>query len=202
MMDSLKQRMLDFIRKNQPVTEDQLKDGLGISRHSCRENRGQLRNAGLIYVTCGSGSFISRADYENWLENGGGHEKISNTAKKGIHKFADSTARSRVIEYLTSLKEPVCAGEIAIACHLMQKTAYRILASLADDGTVVHDGRVKGRHYLIASSDAQFPSSSGQKGEKKTKAFVRYNPKKNGVVQAYMASPARQRLMAVYGRMG
>lgn len=202
MIDSLKQRMIDFIRQNQPVTEQQLKDGLNISRHSCRENRSQLRNAGLIYVTSGSGAFISRADYENWLEHGGGHKKISNTTKKGLNNVSDSSSRQRVIEFLSSQKTPVCAAEIAKACNLMQKTSYRILASLSDDGTVIHDGRVKVRQYLIASSGAQWPAGSCQHSERKIKAFCRYNPNKNGVVQEYMSSPARARLMAVYGRIG
>ncbi|HDZ9010913.1 TPA: hypothetical protein RUY31_003623 [Klebsiella quasipneumoniae subsp. similipneumoniae] len=201
-MDSLKQRMLDFIRQNQPVTELQLTEGLGISRNACRENRRQLRAVGLIYISCGSGAFLSLEDFQKWLEHGGGHEKISMTAKKGIHNAVDNSARKRVIEYLSEQTEPVGAGEIAKACNLINKTAYRVLATLADDGTVIHDGRVKGRQYLIASSDVQWPANGEKSSERKVKAFAKYNPKKNGVVQAYLNSPARQRLMAVYGRMG
>lgn len=202
MIDSLKQRMLDFIRQNQPVTEQQLKDGLGISRNACRENRGQLRNAGLIYVSCGFGAFNSLADYEHWLEHGGGHEKISLTAKKGIQNAADSSSKKRVIEFLSAQTAPVGAGEIANGCNLPRKSAYRILATLVDDGTIFHDYRAKGRQYQIASSDSQWTSKSERTSERKIKAFVKYNPNKNGVVEDYMASPARQRLMAVYGRVG
>lgn len=86
--------------------------------------------------------------------------------------------------------------------QLSDKSAYRILAILSDDGTVYHDGKLKGRQYLIASEQNKHFSNSEVAYEAKVRAFVRYNPKKNGVVQAYMASPARQRLMAVYGRMG
>lgn len=202
-MGSLKQSMLDFIKQNQPVTEKQLKDGLGISLYSCREHRKQLRDSGLIYVTSGSGAFISRADFELWLEHGGGHEKISNTAKKGIHCApTDITSSRQVTEFLATQTEPVCAGEISRACNLGQKTTYRILAKLTDDGTVFHDGRVKGRLYLMANGDNHFPSDSSTDSERKARAFVKYNPNKNGVVQDYMQSAARARLMAVYGRVG
>ncbi len=202
-MDALKQRIIDFIKQNQPVTEQQLKNGLGISLNACRQNRRLLRNAGLIYVTCGSGAFISRSDFELWLKNGGGHEKMSASARLGGRGMtSDKTAKKRVIDYLTSKNEPMCAGEIAKACKLSGKSAYRILASLYDDGTVYHDGKLKGRQYLIASEQNKHFSNSDVAYEAKVRAFVRYNPKRNGVIQAYMASPARARLMAVYGRMG
>lgn len=96
----------------------------------------------------------------------------------------------------------MCAGEIAKACKLSGKSAYRILASLSDDGTVYHDGKLKGRQYLIASEQNKHFSNPDVAYEAKVRAFVRYDPKRNGVIQAYMASPARARIMAVYGRMG
>ncbi|HHS9775858.1 TPA: hypothetical protein ACTW8Y_000487 [Raoultella ornithinolytica] len=202
-MNSLHQKIINFIKQNQPVTEKQLKEGLGITYQSCREERRKLCNAGLIYISCGCGAFVSRSDFEYWLSHGGGHEKISASAKQGIHNaLTDTTAKKRVIDFLSTQDSPVGAGEIAIACNLSQKPTYRILEMLSDDGTIFHDGRVKGRQYLIASSGAQWPAGSCQHSERKIKAFCRYNPNKNGVVQEYMASPARARLMAVYGRVG
>lgn len=110
-MDNLQQKIINFIKENQPVTERKLKEGLGITYHSCREHRRHLRDAGMIYISSGCGAFISREAFDHWLSHGGGHEKISNTAKQGIREAAaDITAKKRVIDFLSAQLSPVGAG--------------------------------------------------------------------------------------------
>lgn len=121
-MDALKQRIIDFIKQNQPVTEKEIMKAVGISRYLCREERRRLRALKAIHIVSGAGTFICRADYEHWFRNGG----------------------------MKKMQE-----KIAIAREL--------------------------RHQ--------------------EKADV-YRPKRETVIESYMKSPARQRLMAVYGRTG
>ncbi|MXF49633.1 DUF977 family protein [Raoultella sp. Lac2] len=119
-MDTLKQRIIDFIKQNQPVTEKEIMAAVGISRYLCREERRRLRTLRAIYIVSGAGTFICRADYESWFRNG------------GMQKMQEKIAAAREI-----------------------------------------------RHQ--------------------EKADV-YRPKRETVIESYMKSPARQRLMAIYGR--
>lgn len=121
-MDTLKQRIVDFIAKNQPVTEREIMQSVGISRHACRDERRRLRAMRAIYIVSAAGTFISRSDYESWFKNGGKQRK------------QEQAARAR---------------------ELLHPEAADV-----------------------------------------------YRAKRESVIESYMKSPARQRLMMVYGRAG
>lgn len=122
MMDALKLRIIDFIKQNQPVTEKEIMQAVGISRYLCREEQRRLRELKAIYIVSGAGTFISRDDYEQWFRNG------------GMKQMQEKIAMARELRY-------------------------------PDKPDV-------------------------------------YRPKRETVIESYMKSPARQRLLAVYGRLG
>lgn len=197
-MDALRQRIIDFVRENQPVNEEKMRTGLGFSVHQCRLYRKQMKATGHLFIANGIGCFISQADFEDWLRNGGGHERMKSIGKMGGRGQAPDRERRRlIIEYLSNQTEPSTAKEIYKACHINQKSAYRMLASLLEDGTIGSDGKRVGRRYVL---DADSVYCDFDDRDTPVKAFVKYNPKRNGVVQAYLNSPARQRIMMVYGR--
>ena len=198
MTEIIKQRIIEFVRENQPVTEEKMRTSLGLSVHQCRAYRKQMKATGQLFIANGSGCFISQSDFEDWLRNGGGHEKMKRIGRMGGRgQTPDREQRRLIIEYLTNQTEPFTAKEIYKACHINQKSAYRILASLLEDGTIGSDGKRVGRRYVL---DADSAHCDFDDRDTPVKAFVKYNPKRNGVVQAYLNSPARQRIMMIYGR--
>lgn len=59
MIDSLKQRIIDFIRDNQPVNWQKAKAHINISRATYYKLVGKLKNTGDVYSINGSGTFLS-----------------------------------------------------------------------------------------------------------------------------------------------
>lgn len=135
MMDSLKQRILDYVSANQPAKVDLIYKELGICRNRYYEEAKQLRFMGKLRSVSGIGVFPGEDAYQHWLKNGG-YEEI----------------RRRAVDANLSSQE------------------------------------AKGMKKPRNSDDP--------------KMFAPYDPAKNGVVDEFMQSDARKRLMMVYGRLG
>ncbi|EBQ9920603.1 hypothetical protein D5967_24155 [Salmonella enterica subsp. enterica serovar Brunei] len=133
MMDSLKQRILDYVSANQPAKVDLIYKELGICRNRYYEEAKQLRFMGMLRSVPGIGVFPGEDAYQHWLRNGG-YEEI----------------RQRAVDANLSSQE------------------------------------AKGMKKPRNSDDP--------------KMFEPYDPAKNGVVNEFMQSDARKRLMMVYGR--
>jgi len=71
MMDALKQRIINCIKENQPVTTDTIHQKLNVSRNTIRTEMAKLRNIGAVHTQVAVGHFISKADFFAWLDNGG-----------------------------------------------------------------------------------------------------------------------------------
>lgn len=71
MMDSLKQRILDYVSANQPAKVDLIYKELGICRNRYYEEAKQLRFMGKLRSVPGIGVFTGEADYQRWLKSGG-----------------------------------------------------------------------------------------------------------------------------------
>lgn len=70
-MDTLKQRIINCIKENQPVTTDTIHQKLNVSRNTIRTEMAKLRNIGAVHTQVAVGHFISKADFFAWLDNGG-----------------------------------------------------------------------------------------------------------------------------------
>ncbi|MHC1795891.1 hypothetical protein LC177_22015 [Escherichia coli] len=71
MMDSLKQRILDYVSANQPAKVDLIYKELGICRNRYYEEAKQLRFMGKLRSVPGIGVFTGEDDYQRWLKSGG-----------------------------------------------------------------------------------------------------------------------------------
>ncbi|HDK8417568.1 TPA: hypothetical protein PU265_001127 [Klebsiella pneumoniae] len=135
-MDSLQQKIIDYVTENQPTTIRDIVKDTGIYRSLYYRITEELRETGRLQAMPGVGIFAGDEGVQNWLENGG-REMLSQWGK-------DTNAASQAAK----------------------------------------------RGFKHRQKDDA------------PKMFEPYNPARNCVVNEYMASPARQRLMAVYGRIG
>ncbi|MGL0761262.1 hypothetical protein ACJO73_07245 [Citrobacter freundii] len=79
MMDSLKQRILDYVSANQPAKVDLIYRELGICRNRYYEEAKQLRFMGKLRSVPGIGVFPGEDAYQRWLKSGG-YEEIRRRA--------------------------------------------------------------------------------------------------------------------------
>ena len=72
------------VRQRKPASNRRkMRTCLGLSVHQCRAYRKQMKATGQLFIANGSGCFISQADFEDWLRNGGGHEKMKSIGRMG-----------------------------------------------------------------------------------------------------------------------
>ena len=198
--DDARVELLRFVRDNQPVNWQKAKAHINISRATYYKLVGKLKNTGDVYSINGSGTFLSREDYERWLKTDSVRaEKRMIASKGGVTRKNAATIRQKVMDFIPSISQPMTVGEIAAACGVSRKSAFRYVAQLANEGALQHNSATYSRLYMPA--EKQFtPKENYADVRTKPKAFRQYNPKRNGVVQAYLNSPARQRIMMIYGR--
>ncbi|EPA0062143.1 hypothetical protein ACQYIJ_004172 [Enterobacter cloacae] len=89
-MDSLKQRIVDYVGANQPVKRADLIVVIGISGKGLDREIAALRGLGLIFSMAGFGYFTSEADYQEWRK-GAGALHLKNRAMNGA--FSSAAAR-------------------------------------------------------------------------------------------------------------
>lgn len=97
-MDSLKQRILDYVSANQPAKVDLIYKELGICRNRYYEEAKQLRFIGKLRSVPGIGVFPGEDAYQHWLKNGGYEEirqravdaNLSSQEAKGMKKPRNS----------------------------------------------------------------------------------------------------------------
>lgn len=97
-MDSLKQRILDYVSANQPAKVDLIYKELGICRNRYYEEAKQLRFMGKLRSVPGIGVFPGEDAYQRWLKSGGYEEirrravdaNLSSQEAKGMKKPRNS----------------------------------------------------------------------------------------------------------------
>lgn len=198
--DDARGELLRFVRDNQPVNWQKAKAHINISRATYYKLVGKLKNTGDVYSINGSGTFLSREDYERWLRTDSVRaEKRMIASKGGVTRKNAATIRQKVMGFIPSISQPMTVGEIAAACGVSRKSAFRYVVQLASEGALRHNSATYSRLYMPA--EKQFIHKDNYADVRtKPKAFRQYNPERNGVVQAYLNSPARQRIMMIYGR--
>lgn len=129
--------------------------------------------------------------------------------------------QQRILDYVTE-NQPALIADIVKDLGIYRSQYYLETERLREDGALQsmpgvgvfagdegvnrwleNGGQEKlrnwGKENNAASQAAKGLIAPRQKDDS-PKMFQRYNPAKNGVVSEYMQSPARQRLMMVYGR--
>ncbi len=93
-MDSVKQRILDYVSANQPAKVDLIYKEVGISRNRYYEEAKELRFMGRLRSVPGIGVFPGEDAYQHWLKSGGYEEirrravdaNLSSQEAKGMKK--------------------------------------------------------------------------------------------------------------------
>lgn len=73
-MDSLKQRICNYVKINQPASVAAIMREMNISRARYYEEAKALRMLGLLYSAPGIGIFAGMDGYQHWLDHGGKEE--------------------------------------------------------------------------------------------------------------------------------
>lgn len=210
-MDELQQKILDYVRLNEPVSVAKIVKEMKIYRNKFYELMEPIKRSGLLFSRAGFGVFYSMESYNAWLDNGGreilslrgrtGAESSLKTRREDPWVAREGSIKFAIMECLKESSEPLSLSQISARTRLQSKSVSGSLSYLVRAGTVEHDGKDFKRKYTLSGQVSDHDIVVEKVKGKKT-GFKQFNPKKNGIVQAYMASPARQRLMAVYGRMG
>ncbi|MGG8026283.1 hypothetical protein PGO13_19940 [Klebsiella aerogenes] len=203
MIDSLKQRIINYVKQNQPVSIPVAAKDIGIAVYSFRKIKKEMENKGLLFSRQGFGLFESEEYYNEYVKVEG-KKRMQAFRAHGLQKEKYDVVdgidtRKAIMSVIDRITTPMTCGEIGKMCGVGTKAAYRIVSELCDLGTLVHDGGTYGRRFILASEGGVSDFDS-KEVSRRPKGFRKYNPKRNGVVQAYLNSPARQRIMMVYGR--
>ncbi|HCU2310606.1 TPA: DUF977 family protein [Klebsiella aerogenes] len=67
-MDSLKQRIIDYVKQNQPVSIPVAAKDIGIAVYSFRKIKREMENKGLLFSRQGFGLFESEEYYNEYVK--------------------------------------------------------------------------------------------------------------------------------------
>lgn len=95
-MDALKQRIINCIKENQPVTTDTIHQKLDVSRNTIRNEMAKLRAIGAVHSQVSIGHFISKEDFLVWLDNGG-REYMTARGAAGNKRSQDMRRRAGTV---------------------------------------------------------------------------------------------------------
>lgn len=188
-MDSLKKRILDHVKANQPITRKNLALEIGISGHALDKEIAVLREIGLIYSMAGFGYFAGKSAYEEWRAGIGG-ELLRERSLKGAESSLMSRREGMMtipskIALLLSDGRRMSSPQIADALSLTVKQVSAAICEMAKAGEIKFTGRTGHRIYHLS-------------GLKRKAAVKRQSV--NVICQECRQSPAMRRVLAFYGR--
>lgn len=128
-MDSLKQRILDYVSANQPAKVDLIYKEVGISRNRYYEEAKELRFMGRLRSVPGIGVFPGEKAFQQWLKNGGG-EAIKQRAIKAnqssqVAKGAIKTEKANIDD--PKMFAPYDPAKNGVVAEFMQSDARKRL---------------------------------------------------------------------------
>ena len=128
-MDSLKQRILDYVSANQPANVDLIYKELGICRNRYYEEAKELRFMGRLRSVPGVGVFPGEKAFQHWLKNGGG-EAIKQRAIKAnqssqVAKGAIKTEKANIDD--PKMFAPYDPAKNGVVAEFMQSDARKRL---------------------------------------------------------------------------
>lgn len=190
-MDSLKQRIVDYVAANQPVKRADLIVVIGISGKGLEREVSILRELGMIFSKAGFGYFASESDYQEWRNGEGAHE-LKSRALKGAYSSAESRRDSlkcypaRILSVLSDGGK-LGAAQIADVMGVTYKSISSVISVMVNTGELKFEGQKGHRVYSLANPKKKV----GRRAESV-----------NVICQECRNSPAMKRVLMVWGRVG
>ncbi|CAM6817457.1 hypothetical protein P853_01273 [Enterobacter hormaechei subsp. hoffmannii UCI 50] len=187
-MDSLKQRIVDYVAANQPVKRADLIVVIGISGKGLDREIAALRGLGMIFSMAGFGYFTSEADYQEWRK-GAGALHLKNRALNGAfssaaaRRVSDESYPARIASVLSDGSK-LGATQIADAMGTSYRSISSVISVMVNSGELKFEGPKGHRVYSLA----QAKKKSGRRTESV-----------NVICQECRNSPAMKRILSVYG---
>ena len=191
MMDSLKQRIVDYVAANQPVKRADLIVVIGISGKGLDREIAALRGMGMIFSMAGFGYFTSEADYQEWRK-GAGALHLKNRALNGAlssaaaRRVSDESYQARIVSVLSDGSK-LGATQIAEAMGASYRSISSVISVMVNSGELKFEGQKGHRVYSLA----QTKKKAGRRAESV-----------NVICQECRNSPAMRRVLMVWGRVG
>lgn len=190
-MDSLKQRIVDYVAANQPVKRADLIVVIGISGKGLDREIAALRGLEMIFSMAGFGYFTSQTSYQEWLK-GAGANYLKERAIKGGYRSVESRRQSensypaRIMSVLSDGSK-LGASQIAEAMGATYRSISSVISVMVTAGELKFEGPKGHRVYSLAKP--------------KTKAGRR-TESVNVICQECRNSAAMKRVLMVWGRVG
>lgn len=190
-MDSLKQRIVDYVAANQPVKRADLIVVIGISGKGLDREIAALRGLGMIFSMAGFGYFTSEADYQEWRK-GAGALHLKNRALNGAfssaaaRRVSDESYPARIVSVLSDGSK-LGATQIAEAMGTSYRSISSVISVMVNSGELKFEGPKGHRVYSLA----QAKKKSGRRTESV-----------NVICQECRNSAVMKRILMVWGRVG
>lgn len=187
-MDTLKQRIFDYVKAHHPVRRVDLCKSIGIPGKALDREISALKSTGLIHSAAGFGYFPGIAAYEAW-KKGEGAVKLQIRGMKGGLSSAESrreslsTYPSRIVDLLSDGDE-LSAKEISEALGVEYRKISSAMSMLTGTGEIRFSGSKGNRLYRIGKRNP--------KGISRTESV-------NVICQECRQSEAMKRVLSVYG---
>lgn len=189
-MDTLKQRILDYITANQPATATQIRTGLSITKRQASDGIKSLKAGGKIHVAVAFGCFVSHEAFEQWKATAGREVVIARmrNANGSPRTRQRNNTYAQKIKTVLSERPGIGSRAIADAIGVHYKYISCVLSRMINAGDITATGVCGSRVYSLSTPE--------QKMRPKRKRPV------NTVCDEYRRSDAHRRMMMVYGRAG
>ncbi|WP_148399994.1 helix-turn-helix domain-containing protein [Enterobacter mori] len=190
-MDSLKQRIVDYVAANQPVKRADLIVAIGISGKGLDREIATLRGLEMIFSMAGFGYFTSKASYQEWI-HGPGANYLKDRAIKGGYRSVEARRQSensypaRIMSVLSDGSK-LGASQIAEAMGATYRSISSVISVMVNAGELKFEGPKGHRVYSLAKPKKK----SGRRAESV-----------NVICQECRNSPAMRRVLMVWGRAG
>ncbi|WP_253378552.1 ArsR family transcriptional regulator [unidentified bacterial endosymbiont] len=187
-MDSLKQRIVDYVAANQPVKRADLIVVIGISGKGLDREVAALRGLGLIFSMAGFGYFSSEADYQEWRK-GAGALHLKNRAMNGAfssaaaRRVSDDSYPVRIASVLSDGSK-LGAAQIAEAMGTSYRSISSVISVMVNSGELKFEGPKGHRVYSLA----QAKKKAGRRADSV-----------NVICQECRNSAVMKRILSVYG---
>lgn len=185
-MDTLKQRIFDYICANQPVTIKQIRAEIGLSMSAVCQQLSIMKDAGMVISAVGAGYFTSKEKLSEWRSNPDEEFMMRRAIKGGfaaarLAHASGKTHQSRIEKALSDGKK-LSLPELSAATGSSTRQLSTAISKMVKMGQLNHVGKIGHRVYYLAE-------------------IWRYNSV-NTVFDECKRSDSHRRLMMIYGRAG
>ncbi|VTP12644.1 DNA-binding transcriptional activator FucR [Phytobacter ursingii] len=194
MMDALKQRIINCIKENQPVTTDTIHQQLNVSRNSIRNELQKLRDAGFVYTKISIGHFTGESAYLEWLETVGRKYLSERGAAGNKLSHASRTRHGTVRRHIANVCRkygPLNGKQIAEKLDVPYSRIGSQICEMVSRGMLIKLGR-SGSYMYTAPDDEEGSSDDAEVPEVPT-----FEP---DIFTRCRNSETMKRILMFYGR--